>query len=219
MPIIAVVSYLAAIISGCQPAFNFTVAILSWISARECAGRSPKAAASYIVLCIWSLCIGITSIDSEVFAVEAAIATVAFVLWELKTLVVKPVKGDKFDSVHYFYGVIPAIGMEGACNTARPSALSEFGGRVVVGGGWVWCVHKKHFAKVPLSRIDISCAVLINTNEPVNNETTRKLDAKVGTRAVYLLNDCSSLHCNRTLEMVLISRLVKKMLMNLNIKA
>lgn len=203
---LAVSAYLIATITGYHTAFHFTICILSWLSAKECAGRSPKVSASYIILTIWSFCVAVTSFDSELYAAEAVAATTVFLLWEGKTLFVRPVKADPFDSIHYFYGVIPAYGMEGACNTARPSSLAEFGGRVVIGGGYVWCVHKDHFAKIPLARMDISCSVLVNTGELINKDTNRRLDAKVGTKAIRVLNDCSTISTQHSLERVLLRR-------------
>ncbi|MFC6121710.1 hypothetical protein ACFPZP_11690 [Citrobacter bitternis] len=182
------------------------IVILAFGGARESAGRSPKTAALYLIFCVWGSVQFCISVPGDAELQYGLIAASVFLLWEAKTAFVRPVKSDKYDPVYFFYGILPAKGMMGAFNIARPSAMADFGGRVIIGGGWVWCVNRNHFAKVPLARIDISTVVLVNTREPYNATTAKKLDAKTGSRAVYWLNDCASLKCKKSLEHVLLKR-------------
>lgn len=187
------------------------IVILAFGGARESAGRSPKTAAFYLIFCVWGCVQFCISVPGDAALIYGMTAAVIFLTWETKTAFVRPVKSDQYDPCYFFYGVLPAKGMMGAFNIARPSSLADFGGRVIIGGGWVWCVNKNHFAKVPLARIDISTVILVNTCEPINEETKQRLDAKTGTKAVYWLNDCSTLRCKRTLESVLIRRWISKL--------
>lgn len=214
IPIIAAVT-LSVSCAGISPPLSLPIlyALISLIAfgaAKEAVGKSPKKCALYLLLSFSSLVQVFIYLPVSRSEWYGTISALIFLVWQGKTALIKPVRSDIFDPCYYFYGVLPSRGFAGAFNIARPGSLADFGGRVVIGGGWVWCVHKKRFKKIPLSRVSLIDIILVNTREEINKKTNKRLDAKVGTRAVYFFNDCSTIKSKQTLETILIKRMIKR---------
>lgn len=130
----------------------------------------------------------------------------------MKTISMQKIKGDDFNHENFMYGILPATGMIGILNTARPLSFTEFNGRVVIGGGWVWCVRRNRFKKIPLAHIDLSSLIMVDTGEAYNSRSAARLDGRLGKMAVYGVRDCASLRVEKSLENMIINRIINRLM-------
>ncbi|GAB7197678.1 hypothetical protein OS11_39550 [Dickeya oryzae] len=112
-------------------------------------GNAPKNSGNKMRLKYIAL-IPVLSVWGFVFIfIDCNLVNFIFIIWCMKTIFMQKIKGDNFNHENFMYGILPATGMIGILNTARPLSFTEFNGRVVIGGGWAWCVRHNRFKKNP----------------------------------------------------------------------
>lgn len=208
----ALILLLSAPVQTVASGYAFTcaaAACLAYGLAQERAARSPREAAAGAVLALWlaadafASAFGLTW-EAASWAAGALAALMAG--WVTKTILLRPVRPDDLDPTCYCYGVLPARGFVGALNSARFWAPALFSGRVIVAGEWVYHVRGRRFAKARRGNVNLDNVAFVNTDERINPETSARLDAIVGQRAIPFFRDCSIICSQSSLERVLIKR-------------
>lgn len=171
--------------------------------------RSPIRSGLWLILCVWFFCDTFLSIAGVTLADDLPLyapLVAMFALWAIKTSLLRRLKSEPLDKTRYMYALSPISGPGGVVNILRPTALAVFGGRAVIAGDYIYCVHKGVFKKLRLSLVDIRGYTLINSNEALNASTTARLDSIVGSQCIPLVYDCAQLRSNFRLETVLFRR-------------
>lgn len=184
-------------------------ACLAYGLAQERAARSPKEAAAGVLIALWLTAdagLSAFGLTWEAAGWAVGVATALMAGWSAKTLLLRPVRSDELDPACYCYGVLPARGLVGALNSARLWSPALFSGRVIVAGDWVYHVRGRRFAKTRLANVNLDNVAFVNTHEAINPETSARLDAIVGQRAIPFFRDCSIICSQSSLERVLIKR-------------
>lgn len=136
-------------------------------------------------------------------AIEAAV----FTAWLVKTFLMMTVpESDEYNPHNYMIGIAPyRVPLMTTLNSLLPQTKVICGGRIIVGGEWMWLSRGGKFKRLKIDKSYLKTMILLDTGKPVNRFTDSNLNKQVGKRNWYIFHNCKALDVG-----VDISHLVRK---------
>lgn len=186
---------------------SMTIAALSAVIWHK--GGNSSVAVLGLFSAITAICqwFGIT-LESH-YAVAWAISAL-FAVWAVKQVALINVKPDKFTDKRYMYGISGVDRLWQRLNVLRPKTIGNYGGQIIIAGDKVFFAHRGIFKSLPLEKFDVSKHKLVDSGVLLNEETTKKLEYKVGKSFIPIIRDCSSLNVGPKLGYILLRRFFKR---------
>lgn len=175
--------------------------------------RCQSAVAVLGVVSIVSVCLQAAGITLDLYEHALTILACLFSLWVVKQYLLMTPPNDHVPDDEYVYALAPVRNTMSRLNILSPSNIVEYGGRVLIAGDHVYCVHRNKFKKIKLSETNHAQLELykkVRSGVKLNQKDSARLDQKLSEKVIIGYNDCSTLTVGAPLGYILLKRKLSK---------